>query len=55
MQYTIMDLPVLDNNILTIEKKYCEVLNQYRNGKILEPEVLDWMDAANNHLIVMKD
>lgn len=30
-----------------MERKCCELLNKYRNGVSLPPEVLDWMDSAN--------
>jgi hypothetical protein len=35
-----------------IEVKYCELLNEYRNGAKLAPEIIDWMDSANNWLMV---
>lgn len=34
-----------------IEQQYCELLNKYRSGEKLEPEVIDWMDQANNFLM----
>lgn len=37
-----------------VEQKYCELLNKYRNGEALDPEVLDWMDSANNWLSVSR-
>lgn len=41
-------------NRTIIERRYCELLNEYRNGIELDPEVLDWMDGANNFLISME-
>lgn len=41
-------------NRTTIERQYCQLLNEYRNGEQLDPEVLDWMDSANNYLITME-
>ena len=41
-------------NKLGIERQYCQLLNEYRNGERLDPEVLDWMDSANNYLISME-
>jgi hypothetical protein len=34
-----------------VERTYCELVNKYRNGEHLDPEVLDWMDSANNWLM----
>jgi hypothetical protein len=41
-------------NRTIIERKYCEVLHDYREGVILEPEVLDWFDSANSFLATME-
>lgn len=41
-------------NRTIIERRYCELLNEYRNGAELDPEVIDWMDGANNFLISME-
>jgi hypothetical protein len=38
-------------NRTLIERHYCELINEYRNGSPLDPEVLDWMDSANSFLI----
>ena len=42
------------DNRMVIERKYCELINDYRNGEPLDPEVLDWMDSANAYLISME-
>lgn len=38
-------------NVTIIERKYCELISQYRNGVKLETEVIDWMDSANSFLM----
>lgn len=52
MEVKVFKLPNLnDTGIAVIEKTYCKLLNDYRNGVMLQPEVIDWMDSANNFLI----
>jgi len=41
-------------NRTTIERKYCELLHDYREGVEFEPEVLDWFDSANSFLSTME-
>lgn len=49
----VFKFPTLDNGHRTeIERKYCELVIEYRSGVKFDPEVLDWMDAANNFLMV---
>jgi hypothetical protein len=51
----VFKFPNLSDNARTeIERTYCELINDYRNGATLDPEVLDWMDSANNFLITME-
>jgi len=40
-----------DSSRTVIERRFCELINDYRNGVKLAPEVLDWMDSANNFLL----
>lgn len=40
-------------NRTVIERRYCELVNEYRDHK-LDPEVLDWMDTANTFLMTME-
>lgn len=48
----VFKFPSLNDGSRTeIERKYCELVNEYRNGTALDPEVLDWMDSANNWLM----
>lgn len=48
----VFKFPTLNDGSRTeIERKVCELINDYRNGVKLEPEVLDWMDTANNFLM----
>lgn len=48
----IFIFPTEKDGFHAIEQKYCELLNDYRNGVTLAPEMLDWMDSANSWLIV---
>jgi len=41
------------NEHVEIERKYCELMRDYRNGVFLDPEAIDWMDSANVHLIIL--
>ena len=48
----LFKFPALNDGSRTeIERRYCELINDKRNGVSLDPEVLDWMDSANNFLI----
>lgn len=50
----IFKFPEFTNeNRTIIERRYCELLNEYRDHT-LEPEALDWLDGANNFLIAME-
>lgn len=44
------DFPTLDDGIEAIERKYCELVNLYRDHQ-LDIEEQDWMDTANTWLI----
>jgi len=37
-------------NRTIIETRFCELINAKRQGEELQPEVMDWMDSANNFL-----
>lgn len=51
----VFKFPTLNkDNHTIIERKYCELINDYHNGITLEPEVLDWLDGANNFLLTSK-
>jgi hypothetical protein len=51
----VFKFPALNDGSRTeIERKFCELINEYRNGTKLDPEVLDWMDTANNFLMTME-
>lgn len=43
--------PTLNDGIHAVEETYCHLVNAYRNGERLEPEAIDWMDAANTWLM----
>lgn len=51
MQVELFSLPTMKDGVRVVEQKFCEVYNAYRNGEKLDPEVLDWMDSANNWLM----
>lgn len=44
------DFPTLEDGIEAVEKKYCELVNLYREHA-LDEEEQDWMDTANTWLI----
>jgi hypothetical protein len=54
MQVEMFSLPTLNDGVMAVEQKFCEVLSAYRNGEKLDPEVLDWMDTANTWLMESK-
>jgi len=48
----VFKFPVLNDGSRTeIERTFCALINDYRNGVMLDPEALDWMDTANNFLM----
>ena len=50
MDIEVYSFPTMREGRIAVEHKYCELINQYRNGEKLDPEVLDWMDSANTWL-----
>lgn len=51
MSNLVFNFPMLeDSKRNEVERKYCELVRDYRNGIRLAPEAIDWMDAANLHL-----
>jgi hypothetical protein len=50
MDIKVYNFPTLSDGRIAVEEKYCELLNVYRSGEVLQPEALDWMDTANNWL-----
>jgi hypothetical protein len=38
-----------------LEETYCHVLTLYRSGDITDPEIIDWLDAANTWLETSDD
>lgn len=50
MNVKMYRFPTLNDGIAAVETEYCDLLNEKRNGVSLDPEVLDWMDYANNVL-----
>jgi len=51
----VFKFPALNDGSRTaIERKFCELINEYRNGVKLDPEALDWMDTANNFLMTVE-
>ena len=51
MNVEVYKFPTLTDGRIAVEEKYCELINKYRNGESLDPEVIDWMDSANNWLM----
>lgn len=54
MEIEVYSFPTMKDGRTAVEYKYCELLNQYRNGEKLDPEALDWMDSANTWLMTSK-
>jgi hypothetical protein len=55
MSNVVFKFPVFRaNERVEIERKYCELARDYRNGVFLDPEAIDWMDSANNWLIAVE-
>lgn len=46
----LYNLPVIEDGVPEVEKVLCELLSKYRKGEHLDPEMLDWMDYANNKI-----
>jgi hypothetical protein len=38
-----------------LEETYCHILTLYRSGDITDPEIIDWLDAANTWLETSDD
>lgn len=54
MQVEMFSLPTLNDGVMAVEQKFCEVYTAYRSGETLDPVVLDWMDSANTWLMESK-
>jgi hypothetical protein len=49
--FVVFKFPTLTSGSRTeVEHTYCELVKHYRNGILLDPEAIDWMDSANNWL-----
>lgn len=44
--------PTMEDGKKKIEEVYCLLLNDYRSGKKISSEALDWMDSANTWLLL---
>lgn len=55
MDVEVYNFPTLNDGRIVIEETYCHLVNAYRNGEKLQPEELDWMDAANTWLMTSGD
>lgn len=53
MDVEMYNFPTMKDGRIAVEHAFCELMNKYRNGEQLEPEVLDWMDSANNWLMTV--
>lgn len=52
MSNLVFKFPIFEGNKrIEVERKYCELARDYRNGIRLAPEAIDWMDAANTWLL----
>ena len=52
MDIQVFSFPTLKDDTHAVEQLYCELLNKYRNGEVLDTEELDWMDSAHVQLII---
>lgn len=50
MDVKLYNFPTLADGRIAVETQYCDFLTRYRAGESLDPEILDWMDTANNWL-----
>lgn len=53
MDIQVFSFPTLQDGIHAVEETYCDLVNKYRNGEVLDAEELDWMDSANVQLITL--
>lgn len=52
MSNIVLKFPTFeDSKRMEVERKYCELARDYRNGICLAPEAIDWMDSANTWLL----
>jgi len=51
MDIELYDFPTMKDGRIAVEEAYCHLINAYRNGDPLKPEMLDWMDTANTWLM----
>ena len=51
MEVEFYSFPTMENP-KDVEATYCELLNAQRRGETLPMEAVDWMDSANNWLII---
>lgn len=50
----LIKLPPLSSEPEILEKVCCDIIHDLREGISIPPEVIDWMDAANNVLDTAK-
>lgn len=51
MEIETYTFPTMQDGRIAVEEAYCHLINAYRNGDPLVPEMLDWMDTANTWLM----
>lgn len=51
MEIETYTFPTMRDGRIAVEEAYCHLINAYRNGETLKPEMLDWMDTANTWLM----
>lgn len=49
MEEALYTFPTIEDGVIVIEHKLCDMIKRYRNND-LAPEEKDWMDWANNTL-----
>lgn len=51
MDIEVFSFPTLtEENSRSVEVTFCKLINAYRNGEPLTPEMIDWLDTANTWL-----
>ena len=55
MDYRIFQLPTPKDDVLMIERAWCELNTRLRNGDELDDVELNWMDTANTWLMSTGD
>lgn len=53
MEIRVFDLPTINDDFYTIERRYNELESKYRNGEQLDEVEINWMETANTWLMTV--